>query len=138
MSIAIVIISHGKTAEALLETVEMICGKQENTAAVNFYMDMDNLILIENCKNKISLLDTEKGIIFFVDIFGGTPFNAAYILSKTYKNSHIISGVNIPMLIEAYEIRDNNIELEEKISLIKQSAIEVISGVNKNNNTDDE
>ncbi|ELV05414.1 PTS sugar transporter subunit IIA [Brachyspira hampsonii] len=120
MSTAIVIISHGRTAEALLETVEMICGKQKNTAAVNFYMDMDNLILMENCKNKISFLDIEEGIIFFVDIFGGTPFNTAYILSKTYKNSYIISGVNIPMLIEAYEIRNDNIELEEKIYINKK------------------
>lgn len=140
MNIGIVIITHNKSAKALLETTEMLCGKQENIVAVNFFQDMDNISLSKSCEEGISKLNIQEGIIFLVDVFGGTPFNVAYILSKKYKNAKIISGVSIPMIIEACEIREENISLDDKIISIKNAAIEVIKGIDTslNSNLDDE
>lgn len=132
MSIGIVIVTHNESAKALLDTTEMICGKQENIIAINFYPNMDNLALLNKMKEKIKNLDIKDGIIFLVDIFGGTPFNTAFLLSKEYKNSFIISGVNIPMIIESCEIREEKMELEKKIDLIKKVTIDIISGIETN------
>ena len=138
-NIGLVIITHNETATALLKTTEMLCGVQSNIEAINFYGDMDNVSLQEKCEKSIKNLNIEDGIIFLVDVFGGTPFNVAFMLSKKYKNSYIIIGVNIPMILEAYDLREEDIPLNEKIDLIKKAAIEVILGQETSSqNLDDE
>lgn len=138
-NIGLVIITHNEAATALLKTTEMLCGIQPNIEAVNFYGDMDNLSLLEKCEKSIKNLNIEDGIIFLVDVFGGTPFNVSFMLSKKYENSYIISGVNIPMILEAYDLREEDIPLNEKVNLIKKAAIDVILGQETNNqNSDDE
>ena len=47
----------------------------------------------------------EKLSLLTVDMFGGTPSNCAGGLSSKYP-VEVISGVNIPMLIEAVQLRD--------------------------------
>ena len=41
-----------------------------------------------------------------VDLFGGSPFNAASILAMKNDKMEIISGVNLPMLLEVFGSRE--------------------------------
>lgn len=123
MSIAIIVATHKESARALLESSEMICGKQDNIAAVDFYETED----VQSLKNKyletIQQLDTDQGILFLVDLFGGTPFNAAYLLAKERKDVQVVAGLNLPMLLEAVMSREI-MGLEELVEDVKQTAIE--------------
>ncbi len=125
MNIAIVVITHKKAAKALIESAEMICGKQENIISVDFLENEDMPGLIEKCREKMKKLDMQDGVLFMVDLFGGTPFNAAYTIAKENPNYAVISGVNMPMLVEAFVSRAD-MGLEELCRAIRETAVEGI------------
>ncbi len=109
---------HGKLAKEILKTIELIIGKQKNTIAIKFLAKENTDILINKYKKKIKKLNIKNGIIFFVDIWGGSPFNAANKFLENIKNKYdIITGTNIPMLLEVFMSReDNNIHQLIKIA----------------------
>lgn len=125
MSKAIIIITHKKSAQALLESAEMICGKQENVAAIEFLEQEDVATLIEKCKAVLKVLDTKEGVLYLVDLFGGSPFHAAYLLASGQEDQHVITGVNLPMLMETFLSREQK-TMEELVDSAVQSAREGI------------
>ena len=48
----------------------------------------------------IEALDSADGVIFLNDLFGGSPYNAACRLAANNEAYGIVTGVNLPMLIE--------------------------------------
>ena len=41
-----------------------------------------------------------------VDLFGGSPFNAASIIAMKNSNMEIVTGVNLPMILEVLGSRE--------------------------------
>ncbi|CUX95926.1 PTS system mannose-specific EIIAB component [Candidatus Gullanella endobia] len=117
MSIAIVIGSHGLVSEQLLKTTEMILGIQNNVACIDFVSGENAETLIEKYKNCLACLDTTTGVLFLVDTWGGSPFNAASQLVINKENYEIVTGVNIPMLAEIFMARDDNLTFQELVGI---------------------
>ncbi|MXP50922.1 PTS mannose transporter subunit IIAB [Pantoea sp. SoEX] len=117
MTIAIIVSTHGCAAEQLINTAEMILGKQENIEFVEFLIGENTETLIEKYEYKIKKLCTSEGILFLIDIWGGSPFNAASRIVLNKINNDIITGVNIPMLIEILMKREENISFNELVSV---------------------
>jgi PTS system mannose-specific IIB component len=42
----------------------------------------------------------QQGVLFLVDTWGGSPFNAASRIVVDKEHYEVIAGVNIPMLVE--------------------------------------
>ena len=74
---AIIVGTHGRLAEELLSSVEMIFGEVQNTAAVTFLPGEGPADITAKYEAALEKLDTSGGVLFLVDIFGGTPYNAA-------------------------------------------------------------
>ncbi|WP_225639631.1 PTS mannose transporter subunit IIAB [Candidatus Profftia sp. (ex Adelges kitamiensis)] len=129
-SVAIVISTHGVAAEQLLKTAEMLLGKQNNVAYIDFVPGENTEILIEKYNKILINLDSSKGIIFFVDTWGGSPFNAASRISLNKDNYQVIAGVNIPMLVETFMARDDNLSFDELILLALETGREGIRALN--------
>jgi PTS system mannose-specific IIB component len=108
VSIAIIIGAHGAAAEQLLKTAEMILGEQNNVAYIDFVPGENAETLIEKYHGKLTGLDTRKGVLFLVDTWGGSPFNAASRIAIDKENYEVVTGVNIPMLAETFMSRDDN------------------------------
>jgi len=54
----------------------------------------------------IRSFDDKEEILFLVDLWGGTPFNQANSLVEDHKDKWaIVSGMNLPMVIESYASR---------------------------------
>lgn len=104
--IGLIIGTHGMFSEELLKSSEMIFGSQENVACVTFKPGegIENLV----CKytELIKKLNCDDGVLFMVDLFGGSPFNAASMLAIKNDNMEIVSGVNLPMLLEVFGSRE--------------------------------
>ena len=57
-------------------------------------------------EDAVSTLEDQDQVLFLVDLWGGTPFNQASDLFDQHKDSWaIVSGMNLPMVIEAYASR---------------------------------
>nr|WP_236887025.1 PTS mannose transporter subunit IIAB [Dickeya chrysanthemi] len=109
--------THGATAGPLLNTAEMILGEQSNVGWIDFVPGENAEILMEKYQAKLAELDTSAGVLFLVDTWGGSPFNAASRLVNDKKNHDVIAGVNIPMLAETFMARDDNPEFDELVAI---------------------
>ena len=116
--VGVIICTHGNSAPELLKSAEMICGKQENCQTVNFTEGESLEQLKTEISEKISQL---KGTVFcLTDLKGGTPFNTLVSLLKSNPEMEIITGVNIPMLLELF-INRSQLEKEELLSGITEA-----------------
>ncbi|MBP6080488.1 PTS mannose transporter subunit IIAB [Providencia sp.] len=116
MSIAIMIGTHGVAAEQLLRTTEMLIGEQDNVSFIDFVPGENADTLFDKYNQKLTELDTTAGVLFLVDTWGGSPFNAASRIVNEHENYEIITGVNVPMLVETFMCRDDNPSMSELIN----------------------
>jgi len=110
---------HGKLARAFYETVEKITGKAQNIICLsNEHLSLKEIesLLIE----KVESFDTGEEIIMLVGIKGGSCWNAALKLAKTKNNIHVISGINLPMVI-TFSIKQNELSCNELVEKIINS-----------------
>ncbi|MDE9540192.1 PTS mannose transporter subunit IIAB [Xenorhabdus bovienii] len=126
MSIAIMIGTHGAAAEQLLHTAEMLIGEQENVSYIDFVPGENADTLFDKYNQKLESLNTEQGVLFFVDTWGGSPFNAANRIVVDKSNYEIVTGVNVPMLVEAFMCRDDDPSMEELVSVALETGREGI------------
>jgi PTS system N-acetylgalactosamine-specific IIA component len=99
--IGCVVTGHGEFAIGMTKALTMIAGDQENYAVVPFYEE-DSLETFEDNMGKsiASLRENTDGVIIFTDLMGGTPFRTAMIQASEYDKVEVITGTNLPMLIE--------------------------------------
>ncbi len=126
MTIAIVIGTHGWAAEQLLKTAEMLLGEQENVGWIDFVPGENAETLIEKYQAQLTKLDTSKGVLFLVDTWGGSPFNAASRVVLDKENYDVIAGVNIPMLVETLMARGDNPAFAELVGIAVETGREGI------------
>lgn len=124
----IVIGTHGQLGEALVATAEMIIGKMEKVYWVSL---LPSKSFEDFMKETDQLFTSLEGpTIAFVDLFGGTPSNVFAVLSKKY-GFQLISGINLPVLIDLYLKRDTEDITEELISTIIAVINESVIHINK-------
>ncbi|OOF51092.1 PTS mannose transporter subunit IIAB [Rodentibacter trehalosifermentans] len=118
MSIAIIIATHGVAAEQLLRTTEMLIGEQNDVAFIDFVPGENAETIMGKYQQKLAtdLAHCEQ-VLFLVDTWGGSPFNAANRVSEGKDNMDIVTGVNVPMLVETFMARDDNPSLQELVGI---------------------
>ncbi|PNF10582.1 PTS mannose transporter subunit IIAB [Enterobacter cancerogenus] len=129
MTIAIVIGTHGWAAEQLLKTAEMLLGEQENVGWIDFVPGENAETLIEKYTAQLEKLDTSKGVLFLVDTWGGSPFNAASRIVVDKEHYEVVAGVNIPMLVETFMARDDNPDFDELVALAVETGREGVKAL---------
>lgn len=119
--IGIIITSHGGMAKGILESANMIFGKQENVVADVFKDGSRPEDLAGMYKDSIQSFGKGTKVLFLCDIWGGTPFNqASQIVAKNPDTMALIAGMNLPMLIECLSSR-NNMDLNQLVDHLVQT-----------------
>lgn len=131
MNSAIIVCTHGNTAMEMLKTVEMIMGKQENILPTYFVPGENTADLIRKYHMLIEQLDCTNGVLIMVDLLGGSPFNAASQIALQNDKIEVITGVNIPMLLETLVSR-NSKTLQQLLETSITAGKNGISQLNKN------
>ena len=129
MTIAIVIGTHRWAAEQLLKTAEKLLGEQENVGWIDFVPGENAETLIEKYNAQLAKLDTSKGVLFLVDTWGGSPFNAASRIVVDKEHYEVVAGVNIPMLVETFMARDDNPSFDELVALAVETGREGVKAL---------
>lgn len=132
MTIALVIGTHGWAAEPLLKTAEMLLGEQHNVACIDFAPGENAETLMEKYRARLAELDTAQGVLFLVDTWGGSPFNAASRLVTDRPDQEVIAGVNIPMLVETLMARDDNPELAALVQVATDAGRQGVKALKAN------
>ncbi len=110
MSTALFFITHEGIASNLLKTDEAIVQKTNSNLSF-FEVPMDLTIdkIVNSIEDKLKQLTIDEGIFFITDIYGSTPSNIAQQLANKYK-THLITGLNLPMIIRLLNYRDEPAE----------------------------
>lgn len=118
MSIGILIATHGRAAEQLLKTTEMLIGEQDDVATIDFVPGENAETIMTKYQEKIQGdLSHCDHFLFLVDTWGGSPFNAANRVAEGKDNMDIVTGVNVPMLVETFMARDDEPSLDELVEV---------------------
>ena len=100
--IGILVVTHGDVAKELVNALEMIVGKQEKVQALSIDWEVD-VDVAKGLIGKAITLCGKKDVLVLTDMFGGTPTNLA--LPFAGDGVEVVTGVNLPMLIKACQIR---------------------------------
>lgn len=106
--IGFLLTGHGEFAPGLASALELVAGKQEAFKVVPFD--------VEKAAEYPELLNTEieqlreqtDAVLVFVDLLGGTPFNQAMINTQSINDVNVVTGTNLPMLIETLFTRNSD------------------------------
>ena len=103
--VGIVLATHGDFAKGILMSSSMVFGEQENVAVVTLKPGEGPDDFRARLDAAVESLDDTKEVLFLVDLWGGTPFNQASAAIADHEDWCIVTGLNLPMLIEAFTAR---------------------------------
>ena len=104
--VGLILASHGQFAAGIKQSGQMIFGEQEKVEAVTFMPDEGPDDLHKHLEDAIAKFDPDDEVLFLIDLWGGSPFNQANSIYEEHKDKWaIVTGLNLPMLIEAYGSR---------------------------------
>lgn len=99
--VGILIVSHYTLGESLRDTAALIIGPRENVDALALNKKDKVEHFSEKLKSAVARLDTGSGVLIFADMLGGTPCNAAMALYMNSDKVRVITGFNLPIVVEA-------------------------------------
>lgn len=122
----IILLSHGKYNQGILDSHNMIIGENKQIYSLSLTDSMDEFN--EKLDTIINQLLEKGDVLALCDLKGGTPYNK--ITEKKLMNPskiHIISGMNLPMLIEVSLKLEQSIGIESLIETAIQAGTSGIS-----------
>lgn len=123
--VGIVLATHGKFSEGILQSGEMIFGVQKNVKAITLMSDEGPDDIKAKMEEAIFSFDHQDEILFLVDLWGGTPFNQANGMLEGKDKWAIVAGLNLPMLLEAF-VSKGSMTAHELATKIAETAKEGI------------
>ncbi len=102
--IGVIVIAHGKFGEELLATMQLIVGPQPAVVALGFSARDSLETLRARVAEAVGQFKAD-GCLILTDILGGSAANVCVELTRG-PGVKVLTGVNLPMLIEAVNHRD--------------------------------
>lgn len=133
-----VMATHGTFAVGIKESIKLIAGEFKNLKALSCYMKED--FNLKDEIDKILLEGKDEEIIVVTDIFGGSINNAFVERIPENKNLFVISGLNLPLMLELLGEYEDYSSAENLIINSISNTNDSIHFCNQeiNNNIDDE
>lgn len=119
--IGCIVTGHGGFAPGMIRAIEMIAGNQEYFKVIAFEEEEE----LESFEMKFQqaveeLLEDTSGVLIFSDLLGGTPFRSSMLTASQYENVEVLTGSNLPMLIEIGLLR----QFEDDVQALARQAVE--------------
>ncbi len=124
--IGIVIVTHGKLAEAFVSVTEHVVGKQQQMMAIGIEPEDDAELAREKIVAAIASVNTGQGVVILTDMFGGTPSNLAISVMKA-DGVEVIAGVNLPMTIKLASVRTKDVTMQDAVNQAQEAARKYIN-----------
>ena len=130
----ILVIGHGRFAEGVKSAAQIIVGDLSEVTFMNTYVDdIDFHVELDN------YFSENKNVLVLTDLFGGSV-NQAIIQYITKVNIDVITGINIPLILEILisNTTGNNLDFRQIISSAKEQIVYVNDMLENLNNEEGE
>ncbi|CAM3689231.1 PTS sugar transporter subunit IIA [Erysipelothrix urinaevulpis] len=140
--VGILLISHGEMAQGIKSALQLISGDVDSIEISSLHAGQDFEDLKADVNKKIKKINQGQGVLVYVDLFGASPYNAAMFAHEVLKNEEVairvITGMNLPMILESTLMRES-MSLDELAKLaIKTGKESIVEGIEFMTNLDQE
>jgi mannose PTS system EIIA component len=115
--IGIVVVSHGRLGEEMVQTLRGVLGPVARTEPVAI-VESDPEVVQAKIRRALERVDDGEGVLIFTDMLGDTATNVSLTVART-EGAEVVAGVNMPMLIKAVTSR-NTMRLRDLAGFIRQ------------------
>ncbi|GAA3995331.1 PTS sugar transporter subunit IIA [Mucilaginibacter dorajii] len=122
------IATHGAFAQGVRSSLDVIIGETENLFLIGAYLDQ-NISVEDELMPVLDQITDDDELIIFTDLLGGSV-NNIMIREALRPNVHLVSGFNLPLLIEII-LADADTPVDEVIASAIINAKEQMAYVNK-------
>lgn len=123
----IIIASHNKLADGMKATLEFIAGSQKNCTALSAYVN--NKPIEDEIADMIKNVPAEDELVIFTDMLAGSV-NQKFFPYQERPHTHIISGMNLPIVLAIVLSPDHDYLTEDRIRQLITEAREQLVYVN--------
>lgn len=104
--VGILIVTHGRLGEFLLDTAEMLVSDTTLVRTVSFLPGQGVEDLEQAVSDTLNEMNAADGTLCFADIPGGSPARVLGSLLPHDSHLELLTGVNLPMLVEVLMMRN--------------------------------
>ncbi|AXX65081.1 PTS fructose transporter subunit IIA [Bombilactobacillus bombi] len=126
----LIIATHGNLANELSQTANIFMKSCSDIYTIT--LDNEGINAFSHKIDQLIKPILNKDTLVLTDLFGGTPFNE--FAKKSFKWTgyfELMGGINLPILIEVLNLREQNLPLEDVIKHIKNmNSIKYFSDLN--------
>lgn len=122
------IATHGAFAKGIKSSLDIIIGETDNVFLIQAYLD-ENIIVEDELAAILTNITNTDELIIFTDLLGGSV-NNIMLREALKENVHIVSGFNLPLVIEIM-MGDTDTPVIEVIESAINNAKEQMVYVNK-------
>lgn len=129
----ILLVSHGGLADGMRDSLELFSGELEQLDTLTLSSGQPISDFNEQLSHKIDSIDSGDGVVVFCDLAFGTPANvvARMLADVEYKDRlQIITGMNLPLILEYSQLRSENIDFNDMIRVGKDGIINLNENLN--------
>lgn len=92
------IATHGALAKGAKSALDIIAGEMDNVLLIQAYLD-DSRPVEDELEDVLATITDTDELIIFTDLLGGSV-NNIMLRNAMRENVHIVSGFNLPLVIE--------------------------------------
>lgn len=126
------LMSHGKFAEGLNQSLSMLVGTTENIYVYSAYLEETKESIQSFIKRHCSNINKKDEVIILTDLLGGSVTNecVAEVVESQYENVYIIAGMNLVLVLDLV-LADQNRSIDQILDAKIAGARDGIVLVNK-------
>jgi PTS system mannose-specific IIA component len=125
-----ILATHGELAKGLKSALEIIMGTQENIYPISLLPGQGIQEIRSEMESKLEQLKEKTCIFIVTDLFGGTPFNSSIFVGKDKEKIRLMTGVNLPMLIQFCSSGTNDPDqLAKELEQVGKDCVQIIDNI---------
>lgn len=129
--VGIIVMTHGSFSQGIVDACELICGPAQQVETLSLRREDNVDDLAKNFREAVARMDTGDGVLVLCDLMGGSPCNVSSMALREMGSFQLVSGVNLPMMLEAIMTRDTGASVEELAAACKTAAVEGVKHINE-------
>lgn len=115
----IILVSHGRLALGMLDSLHLIVGETDNLTAYAAYVSGDETDYVQEITQRVTAAPQTQFIIL-TDILGGSVNTNLTQLLRQFTNVYLITGMNLSLALQFMTI-NGQVDEASITALIKQS-----------------
>ena len=123
----IILASHGRLAEGLLDTLTIFSGEPQQIRALCLLPGEEITDFMKTLEDAIQEVDTGDGVVIFCDLRFGSPCNcsARLLQDPVYAEKiSVITGMNLCMVLEYIGSREAGMKREALVNTGQQGIVD--------------